>query len=180
MNSTAEPDDMSCMESYEPEYIKNIEVLRHLSIFKDISFEIIKLFAYTAKRGCFPKGRFIFRQGEKAHSAHLILSGKVRLFAKSGDQKIELQHFGEKDFFGYMALLADFKWGFDVQAVSDVDILFLEREHFRKIFNRFPEECLLIVEKLVQMRMNRIEEHMVILIEKFGENAHLNLEANIF
>jgi len=164
MNLTEESDDISDMELYEPEYIKNIEVLRHLSIFKNISFEIIKLFAYTAKRGCFPEGRFIFRHGEKAHSAYLILSGKVRLFAKQEDQQIGLQDFSEKDFFGYMALLADFQWGFDIQAVTNVDILFLEREHFRRIFKRFPEECLLIVERLVQMRMKRMEEHMGILL----------------
>jgi CRP/FNR family transcriptional regulator, cyclic AMP receptor protein len=152
-------------EGREPrsELTEDLEVLRRLPIFKDIPLEIIKLYAYTAKRRRFRTGDFIFRRGEPSQQAHVVLSGEVRLFVEKDGQEVELQVLKPIGFFGYMSLLARFDWPINSQAISETELLILERESFRKILTRFPEKCLLIVERLVQMRIKRMENHMRVL-----------------
>lgn len=152
------------------ELAENLRVLRHLQIFKDIPLDIIKLYAYTAKRRRYRSGEFIFRQGEPARQAHVILSGQASLFVERHGRKIDLQVLEKTEFYGYMSLLARFEWPISSQALSEAELLILERESFRKILIRFPENCLLIVEKLVQMRIQRMKEHMRVLTSMLDED----------
>ncbi len=150
------------------ELSENLEVLRQLPIFKNIPFEIIKLYAYTAQRRRYREGDYIFRQGEPASRAHVILSGEVRLSGGRNDQPFELQVLKRMGFFGYMSLLADFEWPLSSMAATDTELLILNRESFRKIMTRYPEQCILIVEKLVQMRIQRMHEHMGMLMDRIA------------
>lgn len=157
----AEPSERS-------ELSENLEVLRQLPIFKNIPFEIIKLYAYTAQRRRYREGDYIFRQGEPASRAHVILSGEIRLSGGRDGQQFEMQVLKQMGFFGYMSLLADFEWPLSSQALTDAELLILNRESFRKIMTRYPEQCILIVEKLVQMRIQRMHEHMGMLMDRIA------------
>ncbi|GBC62426.1 Crp/Fnr family transcriptional regulator [Desulfonema ishimotonii] len=155
------------------ELVENLEALRRLPIFSDIPFEIIRLYAYTAKRRHFRQGEVIFRQGERASRAYLVLSGRIQLFMEKEGKRFDLQALDHRGFFGYMSLLSPFEWPLSSQALADSEVLMLERESFRKILTRYPEQCLLIVEKLVQMRMRRMTEHMHILMDHIEDKGQL-------
>lgn len=159
------------MERDEPaaeprsELVENMEALRSLSMFQGVPFEIIKLHAYTARRQGVPAGSTIFRQGAPAERAHLILSGRARLTARRDDRTVELQMLEAGDFFGYMSLLAEYDWPLGAEAAADTELLLLDRESFRRILTRFPEQCLRIVERLVQMRIRRMQQHLGVLLD---------------
>lgn len=170
MNSFTERDEMA--EAPRSELVENVEALRSLPMFEGIQFEIIKLHAYTSKRWRLSAGASIFRQGTSAERAHLILSGRVRLSAERDGRAVELQRLGPGDFFGYMSLLAQYEWPLGAEATTDAELLLLDRESFRRILTRYPEQCLRIVERLVQMRIRRMQRHLDVLLDTISESDH--------
>jgi CRP-like cAMP-binding protein len=149
-----------------------MEALRSLPMFAGVPFEIIKLHAYTAQRWRVPAGSPIFRQGTPAERAHLILDGRVRLRAERDGHIVTLQKLETGDFFGYMSLLAEYPWPLGAEAIGDTELLLLDRESFRRILTRFPEQCLRIVERLVQMRIRRMREHLGVLLDTISDADH--------
>ena len=145
------------------ELTENLEAIRGIPIFKDIPHEIVRLHAYTADRWQYRKGDLIFRQGDRSRCAYLMLSGAVDLLMEKEGDGAPLQTLPAGEFFGYMALLAEFPWPLTSRVAEDTEVLTISREGFRKIWTRFPEKCFSIVEKLVQMRMRRMAAHMEIL-----------------
>ena len=82
------------------ELVENLEALRRLPIFSEIPFDIIKLYAYTARRREYQTDEFIFRQGQSAHEAFLVLSGNVRLLMEEADGRmLDLQVLDSGGFF---------------------------------------------------------------------------------
>lgn len=156
-------------EESRSELLENLDILRKLSAFAGLPMEIIKLYAYIAKRQVYRPREMIFTQGEPAFRAHVIVSGRVRLFTERNKKELELQELGPSNFFGYMSLLADFTWPLSSQAAADTELLILEREGFRRVLVQFPEQCVTVVERLVQMRIRRMRKHMQVLMDKITD-----------
>jgi CRP-like cAMP-binding protein len=155
------------------ELARNMDYLRQLSPFERTPFEIIRLYAYIARRRRFRQGEFIFRQNQQADRAYLILTGEATLSVEKSGKTIPLQVLGPMGFFGYMALLARYDWGLSAQATAATETLTLDRESFRKILIRFPDQCIEVVESLVYLRMQRMREHMDTLIKNIEDPGGL-------
>ncbi|EPR44636.1 MULTISPECIES: Crp/Fnr family transcriptional regulator [Desulfococcus] len=174
MSFFTDRDDRAKAVSGRSELVENLEALRRLPMFRDIPFEIIKLHAYTARRRRYPRGAVVFRQGQAANEAFLVLEGRVRLLLEEADGKmIDLQILEPGGFFGYMSLLAEYEWPLSAQVVDPADVLILDRHSFRKILIRYPEKGFLIVERLVQMRMARMKAHMNLLMRYIDDKSQL-------
>ncbi len=162
------------------ELAQNMDYLRQLSPFERTPFEIIRLYAYIARRLRFAQGDFIFRQNQQASRAYLILSGSVVLSVEKSGQTLPLQVLGPMGFFGYMSLLARYDWGLNAQAAAATETLSLDRESFRKILIRFPDQCIEVVDSLVRLRMQRMHEHMETLVKNIKDPGGLaKLESGI-
>lgn len=149
------------------ELVENLEALRRLSIFRDIPLEITKLYGYTARRRRYRQEETVFRQGQPAREAFLVLSGSVRLLMDDAHgRRVDLQVLSPGGFFGYMSLLAEYDWPLSARSVEPSELLILDRQSFRKILIRYPEKGFLIVERLVQMRMSRMKAHMNLLLQQ--------------
>ncbi len=157
------------------ELVENLEALRRIPIFRDIPLEMIKLYAYTARRQAYRSDELVFRQGSPAREAFLILSGTVRLWmADPEGHQVDLQVLDPGGFFGYMALLAEYEWPLSAQAASPAELLIVDRRSFRKILVRYPEKGFQIVERLVQMRMARMKSHMSLLMRHIDGASSLD------
>ncbi len=53
----------------------------------------------------FPKGKVLFRQGDRGAQAYLVNSGAVGLFREAGDRRIPLATVRKGEFFGEMAVI---------------------------------------------------------------------------
>jgi hypothetical protein len=69
--------------------------------------------------------------------------------------------------------LARYDWGLSAQATAATETLTLDRESFRKILIRFPDQCIEVVESLVYLRMQRMREHMDTLIKNIEDPGGL-------
>ncbi len=150
-----------------------LSILLRLPIFKDISLEIVKLYAYLAKREVYKKGDVILRQGMTADRLRLITSGEVLITHTMVDRELVLQKLSAESvhYFGELALICECDWNFSAHARSDVSILSISRESFTKVNERYPENFVNAVSKITKLRLQRFDNQMFYLIKQLDEDT---------
>ncbi len=153
--SSAEP-------TFTCELDDNVEWLRKTDIFSTIPLERLRIYALMCNRRRFRQGDFLFRQGQPDDKGYLILSGKVQMVREYRDHSVIVQDLEPGAFFGGLALLADIRRLFGARAATDVEVLYIDRETFRKILRQFPE----LTEKILDVMIKRIVSMEEKILEK--------------
>lgn len=148
---------------------RDFEALRKLEVFSGTPAEVIKVFAYLARRRKYAMGEPVIIQGEKAARAYFLITGEVEISTRYKDKKITIQHLKGNHFFGELALLAEFTWFFSARALTDSELLIIDRESFKKILEKFPEKRDRIIEKIIQFRVSRFEQHTIHMLARMTE-----------
>ncbi|HKJ64727.1 MAG TPA: cyclic nucleotide-binding domain-containing protein [Desulfopila sp.] len=148
----------------------DFEILRRSPVFSGIDTNVVKLFAYLAKRKKVKKGQAIITLGAEASEAFFLISGSGRVSAPHGGKECVLQGLGPHTFFGELALLARFNWFFNVFAEEESDIMIITRESFKKVLDNFPQHREKLVEKIVQLRVERLIDQTSFLLDKLPDN----------
>lgn len=132
MNSFTENNDQV------PEMQRNLELLQELPFFSSFPIQALKLLALTAERVLFKEDEIIFEAGDDHGRAYLLFSGQLTLLIQ--DDKEELvRHYHEGDFTGTLSLLSPLPALFTLKAAGQTKVLSIDREHFAKIIEQFPE-----------------------------------------
>jgi len=142
------------------------EFLHRCSIFSGAPPGVVSLFAYLAKREQYKKGQMILTEGNRCDRFLFILSGKVEIFQNHGDRRFHLQHLSGDgiNYFGELALLAEFDWFFSARAWRDVELLSISREAFSKVMERYPESYQSMVQKIINLRIHRfVDQHKYLM-----------------
>ncbi len=159
MGSSMKP-DIQC------KITRDFEVLRNSSIFAGADGEMVRLFAYLAGRKKFAIGDSIIHEGREAGAAFYLLSGSAEITVVHNDREIVLQRLTPPIFFGELALLARFKWFFNVRPLEECEALIITRESFQKVVDKFPARRESLIEKIVQLRVQRLIEQTTFMLEK--------------
>jgi len=105
-------------------------------------------------------GRTIFLKGSPGHGMMAVLSGQVRISSPSSEGKeIVLNLIGPGEVFGEIALLDGRERTADAAAMSDCELLVLERRDFVPFLERHPEVCIRLMEVLCA-RLRRTSEQV--------------------
>ncbi|SLM32304.1 hypothetical protein MTBBW1_620047 [Desulfamplus magnetovallimortis] len=158
------------MEKPECAFTRNLEILRMAPVFAGASLEILRLCAYMSRFVEFKKGHVVIKHGDRAGCAYFVVAGELEAYYVDPDNPdifFAIQRISENDFFGELALIADFEAFFNVKACTDVKLLSLDRKSFRKILSKFEDKRDGLVEKIVQLRVRRFEKQMLNLIERY-------------
>ncbi len=166
-----DPINNDCHEDGACELHSNLDILRRSPVFCGAPMEVLKLFALFAGRMTFVKDDFIIRQGEPADRAFIILRGEVAVFENYKNSQFDFQVLGNMGFFGELALLARFNWFFSVQARSDVELISLNRKSFQKVITKSPDHQYMLTERIVQLRIQRLENQMHFLLDNIRDDV---------
>lgn len=156
---------------------EDIMIFQRQPFFQGLSLEVIKLYAYLSRKKYFQEGEFIFHQGDPCQEAYLICSGEVQAILEHEGQSFSLETWEPMDFFGYLALLAKFQWPLSTRALTDVCLMTLERSRFQTILFRYPQEGMIMIERFIQARLERMNKHMQILMRHI-DNKDIAVELN--
>ncbi len=150
-----------------------LTILRRLPVFKNISLEMVKLYAYLSRKEEYKKGDIILRQGTTSDCLRLIVDGEVSITHTVGEREILLQKLSSDslNYFGELALVTEFEWFFSAYAWSDVSILSISRESFAKVIERFPETFMDTIAEIVKLRIDRFTNQTDYLIGHLEERA---------
>ena len=165
-NNHVEQSDQGILE-------ENLAFLRQLPFFANTPLETIRLYAYLSQRENYLRNEPIFTQGEPSDRMFLIMSGKVAICDKHHEREFHLQMLSAEGFnyFGELALLAQFDWFFSAKAATDVKLLTITREAFHKVMEKYPERLPDTVSRIVKLRIQRFVDQTHYLLHNIREDA---------
>ncbi len=111
----------------------------------------------------FSSGQTVVREGEPGDSLFLIVQGSLRVSTRSEDgQEIALAALGAGDFFGEISLLTNRPRTATVTALTEADVLRLDRATVDELRQRHPQ----IDASLTEFHRRRAERTVEALIER--------------
>jgi CRP/FNR family transcriptional regulator, cyclic AMP receptor protein len=146
-------------------------LLRRCALFAGLDEATVRSLAAHAHRRRFAAGEVIFRIGAPGQSM-MVLTGTVRISAPSPDGKeIVLADLGAGEVFGEMALLDGRARSADAAALTNCDLLVLERRDMLGYIERHPAIAIKLLEVLCE-RLRRTDQQI-------GEIAFLGLPVRL-
>ena len=139
--------------------------LSRIELFKDLSKNEIEKVVEITESQKYSKGDFLFTENVQRKNLFLVLEGEIELFKKTplGDEK-RLAIFTKYDFLGEGALLDDSPHSTSARAVSNSEILILNRDKFRNLFNEQSSigfKVLANIAKVISRRMQSANTRVI-------------------
>lgn len=171
MNSSTNIDHKS--NSDKSSLDRKMAFLHQLPFFRETSLEIIRLYAYLANIEEYAADEPIVLQGEPADRLFLVMSGQVAICEDHHEREFHLQSLADDglNYFGELALLAEFDWFFSARALTDVALLSITREAFHKVMEKHPEQLPKTMSHIVNLRIKRFIDQTHYLLDNLKEEA---------
>ena len=152
---------------------KKVFFLQKLPFFQEISPEIIRLYAYLAEIQEYPACEPIVLQGDKSDRFYLLMAGRVAICEHHHEREFHLQTLSAEglNYFGELALLAEFDWFFSAKTLTDVVLLSITREAFHKVMEKYPDQLAKTVSYIVNLRIKRFIDQTHYLLDHLKEEA---------
>lgn len=142
---------------------ENIRILSGVAFFEDFTQDQLRLLAFSAERVSLASGGLLFREGAKADSAFILLSGTIRLV---GEEKGETRDMGAVRpgaLLGAFALIAGTRRPTSAHAESECRLLKIDRKDFRRVLEEYPD--------LAVALHKRMTDEFQAMVEKIGRLA---------
>jgi predicted acylesterase/phospholipase RssA len=115
--------------------------------------DVVAVAADLAARTAFvavPAGHVLFRRGDPADAAYLVVAGRMRVIGSDADGQPEpIAEVGTGELIGELALLEDAVRGATVVATRDSDLARLPREAFEHLAEQLPRTMLTVTRLIV-------------------------------
>lgn len=95
----------------------------------------------------YPKGAYVFREGEAGQEMYYILRGRVRVEKEAGEVRKLLAEIGPGEYFGEMAALIDAPRTASARAMEDSHVAIIEGSTFRNILRESEEVSLYMLKE---------------------------------
>jgi CRP/FNR family cyclic AMP-dependent transcriptional regulator len=127
---------------------QEFELLRRVPFFAEIEPAKLKLLAFMSERVAFDPGKQLFRQGDRADAAYLIIDGHAEVIAETPAGPLVLAMLGANEIVGEMAILCDVPRNATVKAQDRLVALRISKEPFLRMVREFPSMALSIMQEL--------------------------------
>jgi len=119
--------------------INTIAILGKIPLFKGLKATELQKINKIARIKEFTKNQIIFSENSLGTSLFIILTGKVKIFAEHKGKKKIFTYIAPGEFFGELALIDDPIRTASAQALSDTEVLTINRDEFKKILTKHPD-----------------------------------------
>lgn len=130
------------------EYDANVELLRSISIFRELPLDVIRSYAYLCERVRYMPGEFVFRQDERDSNAYIVVSGTLEAMREADGQVHSCKQYVAGDFLGSLALLAETRRLFSLKAADPAVCLVLPRKKLLVDVQSSPEVAVRFMQAL--------------------------------
>jgi len=130
----------------------DVALLAQIELFEHVGAEDLSRLAEFIDLRNLPAGETLFKAGEPGESLYLVRSGEVELFIKdTAGQKILLAIAGPGEVFGELALLDRGPRTATALALSDAELLELDRDDLLLLFQKSPKAALRLLAAMSHM-----------------------------
>ena len=127
---------------------EEVDMLRRMPLFAQNEPPKLKLIAFTSERVAFDAGHMLFRQGDAANAAFVIVEGKAQVIVEGAGGPVVVAVLGPNDFFGEIAILCDVPRTASVRADTRLITLRISKELFLRLIKEFPTMAVSIMREL--------------------------------
>lgn len=126
----------------------DIGILAGVEIFEDFTSEQLRLLAFGTERLAFSGGRELYREGDVADSAYVVVSGSVALFRDTEAGRVVVSQCERGSVLGELALIIETKRLTSAMATGDVEVVRLSRGLFRRMLEEYPQVAVMLHRRL--------------------------------
>jgi CRP/FNR family cyclic AMP-dependent transcriptional regulator len=128
--------------------IEEYELLRRIPFFAGIEPAKLKLLAFMSERVGYDAGKTLFRQGDQAEAAFLIMEGAADIIVDTPNGPLTIATLGAHEIVGEMAILCDVPRTATVQAKERLVALRIAKDPFMRMVREFPNMAVSIMREL--------------------------------
>jgi CRP/FNR family transcriptional regulator, cyclic AMP receptor protein len=137
----------------------NVELLSKLAVFRALTPKMLERVASHATRRSVTRGTTLFRKGDPGNSLILVVSGQVKISVLSPDGReavLNVIHPGEV--LGEIALLDGRPRTADAVALTDCELMTVDRRDFQPFLRDNPDVTLKLIEVLCERLRHTSEQ----------------------
>jgi len=127
---------------------KEAEMLRKVPMFAKLPPQKLKLLAFTSRSLTFEDGDVLFRAGESADCAYVIMQGEVEILIETENGEVIGGVLGQNEMFGELAVLTNAPRSATLRARGRLVALRIEKEVFLRLLCDNPEVALHVMRDL--------------------------------
>ncbi|MDA8870446.1 cyclic nucleotide-binding domain-containing protein [Rhizobiaceae bacterium] len=129
-----------------------VDLLRSIPVLATLPANKLKLLAFASDRVCWAAGETLFKQGDDADAAYIVIAGEadVLVSAESGGEPSKVAELGPNAFVGDMAILSDIQRTATIRAASQLDTLRIRKDHLIDMMKDSPALSMAVLQDLVQ------------------------------
>ena len=132
--------------------------LRRVPILHQLSEEELRVLVPTVAVRQFGAGEVLMRQGDEGETLYIIRSGTVEVLLRAEDgSNRHVANLGRAQFIGEAALLLGEPRNATIRAVTDVEVLEMDREGFTRLFKEHPDAAAKMSEVIAAREAERRE-----------------------
>ena len=128
--------------------VQEYEVLRQIPFFADMEAARLKLLAFMSQRVAYDAGKMLFRQGDSADAAYLVIEGEADVLVETPTGPVAIATVGPNKIVGEMAILCDMPRSATVRAKTRLVALRIAKEPFLRLVREFPKMAISIMREL--------------------------------
>ena len=135
-----------------------MHALKQVEFLRGLTDDELKTLVSAAAVRQFGAGELLIRQGEEGDSMFIFRSGTAELFQNGADGKPKhLADYHPGNFTGEMALMTGDPRSASVRAVTDIEVIEMDREGLRRLFKEHPETVTAIADIIAVRNKERLE-----------------------
>lgn len=140
----------------------DLELLRKSPVFGELAPEVLERLINGCVAEDLPRGTVLFHEGEKPEYCHVILDGRVGLFAVDNDRRdVVVEFLGTGDLFIAPAVILELHYLMSARVTADSRLLAIPADKFRAALETEPALALACTRQLAR--------HWRLLIEQIKE-----------
>ena len=129
---------------------QEFELLRRVPLFAEIEPAKVKLLAFVSERVAFDPGKRLFRQGDAADAAYLIIDGLADVIIETRGGPVVVATLGANETVGEIAIISNVPRTATVCAKDRLITLRIPKEPFMRMVREFPNMAVSIMQELAQ------------------------------
>lgn len=136
----------------------HVQILRQVPLFSGLSEKQLKMLAERLTKRDYTEGDVIITQGRGGEGLFVITEGSAEAVRSQPDgEKVTVNEFGAKDYFGELALLDEGLRTASMIATSKTTCFILTRWDFKSILRKEPEMAITMLEELANRFRRALE-----------------------
>lgn len=127
---------------------QEIDLLRNIPMFAKLSPAKLKLLAFTSELVLYKNGEEVFRVGDRADCAYVIMQGSVDIMTDTDSGPVVAASLQQNQLFGELALFNGAPRNATIRAAEDVTVMKISEEMFLKLLSENSDLALDVMRQL--------------------------------